>query len=262
MKNIKAKFKINTFTYLLILSALWTGLIKNISLILFIVIIHELGHAFFLHRYEYEIIQIEIFPFGGITKVNKPINTPLKKEIMIAIGGVLAQLLLGICFYIFNQHGKIMQTTYDLFSFYNKTLIIFNLLPIIPLDGSIIMQSIWEYFFSYKKATNIYFVCSMISFLAFATFHTLKSLNNYMILTFLFFKIYETFQKRKYLINRFYLERYLYEFPYERIESHNYPDLSKLKKDTLHFFWQKDRYLHEKEFLKNYYLKKQNKVIE
>ena len=76
MKNIKAKFKINTFTYLLILSALWTGLIKNISLILFIVIIHELGHAFFLHRYEYEIIQIEIFPFGGITKVNKPINTP------------------------------------------------------------------------------------------------------------------------------------------------------------------------------------------
>ena len=71
MKNIKAKFKINSFTYLLILSALWTGLIKNISLILLIVIIHELGHVFFLRHYEYNIEEIEIFPFGGTGILNR-----------------------------------------------------------------------------------------------------------------------------------------------------------------------------------------------
>ena len=39
------------------------------------------------------------------------------------------------------------------------------------------------------------------------------------------------------------------------MESHPYPDLSKLKKDTLHFFWIKDRYLHEKEFLRKHFAK-------
>lgn len=254
MKNTKIRFKINSFTYFLILSALWTGLIKNISLILLIVIIHELGHVFWLKHYEYEVEEIEIFPFGGITKVNKPVNTPIKHEITIAMGGVIAQILLGLIFFCLIKNGKIYQTTYELFSYYNKTLIFFNLLPIIPLDGSILMHSIWEYFFPYKKAISFYFVSSVLAFFGFVTFHTLKSLNNYMIITFLFFKIYESLKNRKYILNRFYLERYLYEFPYEKIESHNYPDLSKLKKDTLHFFWQKDRYLHEKEFLKHYYL--------
>ena len=74
-----------------------------------------------------------------------------------------------------------------------------------------------------------------------------------MIIVFLFFKIYEAYKKRKYYQNKFYLERYLYELPYTRIKSHNHLDLKQLKKDTLHFFWKKDRYLHEKEFLKIYY---------
>ena len=94
MKNIKAKFKMNSVTYLLILTALLTGFIKNISLILIIVIFHECGHIIVLKHYEYEIEKVEIYPFGGVTKVKKPINTPLKKEVMIASAGVLFQILL------------------------------------------------------------------------------------------------------------------------------------------------------------------------
>ena len=100
MKNIKAKFKMNCFTYMLILTSLVTGFIKNILLILCIVIVHEFGHILMIHHFEYEIEKVEIFPFGGITKVNKPINTPLKKEIWIALGGVLFQFLLFLVFYL------------------------------------------------------------------------------------------------------------------------------------------------------------------
>lgn len=253
MKNIKAKFKINSFTYLLILSSLLTGFIKNIGLILLIVVVHELGHVFFIHHYEYEIEALEIFPFGGITKVKKPINTPLKKEIIIACGGVLFQFLLFLIFYYFRESGIIRENTYHLFQTYNKTILIFNLLPIIPLDGSVIWHALLEYFFSYQKAYIGYIITAIIFFSFFFLFHTINSLNNYMILTFLIFKIYDAYKKRKYYENKFYLERYLYEFPYTKIESHSFPDISKLKKDTLHFFWKNDRYLHEKEFLKNIY---------
>lgn len=253
MKNTKVKFKINSFTYVLILTALLTGFIKNISLILIIVIFHECGHILVLKHYEYEIEKVEIYPFGGITKVKKPINTPLKKEVVIALAGVFFQIILYLLFFFLASEGIIRENTFNLFKVYNKSILLFNLLPIIPLDGSIIIHSCLEYFFSYQKAYLYYLITSIIIFLIFFIAHTLRSLNNYMILTFLIFKIYDAYKKRKYYENRFFLERYLYEYPYIKIESHPYPDLTKLKKDTLHFFWKKDRYLHEKEFLKNHF---------
>ena len=243
----------NSFTYMLILTSLVTGFIKNILLILCIVIVHEFGHILMIHHFEYEIEKVEIFPFGGITKVNKPINTPLKKEIWIALGGVLFQFLLFLVFYLLFQNGFIRESTYYLFQNYNKTILVFNLLPIVPLDGSILCHSLLEYIWPYQKAYNIYLFISFLSFLLFGFFHTINGLNNYMILTFLLFKIYDAYKKRKYYENKFLLERYLYELPYTKIESHSFPNISKLKKDTLHFFWKQDRYLHEKEFLKNIY---------
>lgn len=221
-----------------------------------IVLFHELGHIFLSHHFEYPILKVEIFPFGGLTVVEKPINTPLKKEVLIALGGVIFQIILFCIFFLFYKEGWILESTYHLFLNYNKTILIFNLLPMTPLDGSILMHSIIEYFFSYQKAYILYLAISFITLLSFMTFHSLKSLNNYMILVFLFFKIYEAYKKRKHYQNKFYLERYLYKLPYTKIKSHNYLDLKLLKKDTLHFFWKKDRYLHEKEFLKDYYSNK------
>lgn len=255
MKNIKIKFKINFFTYLFLIASFCAGLFKNSLLILSIVLFHELGHVFFMKRKEYPIHKIEIFPFGGITTVEKPVNTPIKTEIIIALGGVLFQLLLSIFFLILWKQDYIRENTYILFQNYNKIILIFNLLPIIPLDGSIIIHSILEYFFSYQKAYSIYLGISILTLIGFITFHTLNSLNNYMILTFLIYKLYEEYKERKLIQNKFYLERYLYELPYTKIESHAFPDISRLKKDTLHFFWKQDRYLHEKEFLKYYYFK-------
>lgn len=253
MTNIKAKFKINPFTYFLILIALLSGFIKNILLILLIIIIHECGHILFIKHYGYSIESIEIFPFGGITKVEKPLNTPLKQELRIAFGGVFFQMFLFLIFFLLNQKGYIRANTYEIFQSYNKIIMFFNLLPMIPLDGSIIMHSLLEYFFPYQKAYQWYLIGASCMFLFFFFFHTMHNLNNYMIVTFLLFKLFDTIKKRKYIYERFYLERYLYEFPYTKIKSHPYPNLNKLKKGTLHFFWQKDRYLHEKEFLKNRY---------
>ena len=74
MKNIFPKIKINSATYILFLSFLLTGFIKNILLIFLIVIIHEIGHVFFLKYFHYKIEKVEIFPFGGLTTTNKYIN--------------------------------------------------------------------------------------------------------------------------------------------------------------------------------------------
>lgn len=255
MKNIQNKFKINIGTYFLLLIACFTGFYKNILLIFLIVIVHELGHILSIRKLEYNIESVEIFPFGGVTKVNKPINTPLKSEIKIAFSGVFFQIILFFIFFILNQQGIIREQTFFMFNSYNIAIALFNLLPIIPLDGSIIVHSIFEYFFSFKKSYYYYQVFSVLSFLLFAILALNQSLNNYMILTFLLYKMIDVFKKRKLIQNKFFLERYLYEFPYRNIKSHSYPKLDDLKKDTLHFFWIGDKYLHEKEFLKKRYKK-------
>ena len=156
MKNIHRIYKVHFTTEILILMALFSGYIKNFILIFTIVSIHELGHIFVLRHFEYEITSVTIYPFGGITKVNKPINTPLKQEMIIAIAGVTMQLLFILLMYLLKEWSIIRLSTYQLFHFYNKTILFFNLLPIIPLDGSILLHSILEYFSSYKKALHRY----------------------------------------------------------------------------------------------------------
>ena len=85
----------------------------------------------------------------------------------------------------------------------------------------------------------------------FIILYNIKSnLNNYIVVSFLIYKIVEYYKKQDYYKNKFYLERYLYILPYKKIEHLNKEDLSLLKKETLHFFKKEKKYRHEKELLK------------
>ena len=66
--------RFNKYTLLFILIFLLCGLFKNICIILFIVITHELAHVLVAKALGYKIISINIYPFGGITKIDKKLN--------------------------------------------------------------------------------------------------------------------------------------------------------------------------------------------
>ena len=97
MKTIKINFLTIYFLLLLFLC----GYLKVGLIIFFIVIFHELGHILFIKLFNYKIVSINIYPFGGITKINKDINTPVNKELIIAAAGVIFQLLLFMMVYYF-----------------------------------------------------------------------------------------------------------------------------------------------------------------
>ena len=96
MKNILNKIKIDNITYLIILISLLSGYIKHTFIIFTIVLIHELGHVFFFYIFNIEIESINIYPFGGITKVNKKIHERIYKDVLISLGGIIFQILLFI----------------------------------------------------------------------------------------------------------------------------------------------------------------------
>ena len=254
MKNIKHLFNIHISTYFLILSFLFTGLIKNIILIYIIVIFHELGHIFIIKLLGYKVHKVNNYPSGGVTEIDKKINTKITHDLLIASFGVVFQIILFFLFTLFHSFSFIRTNTYLLFLSYNTTILLFNLLPIIPLDGYQFLRCFWEILFPFKKAFKISFVISFISILLFITYNQIFSLNNYLIISFLIYKLIVELKNFKYQNYRFQLERYLNDLPYKKIKHENKIDLSLLKKDTYHYFKKNNTYISEKKILEKKYL--------
>ena len=221
MKNILTKFKINNATYLLIFTFLITGYIKNIILILIIVLFHELGHIFFLK----------------------------KLDLLIYSGGVIFQIILSFIFYFLFKLNLITSLTFKLFLNYNFSILLFNLLPIKPLDGGEIMSLLIAKKYPFKKTLDYALFLSGISLFLFLIFNIHYSINNYLIMGYLLVKLNEFIKKKNYLFHKFLLERFLYTLPYQKIEHDELINTKVLKKDTLHFFKKDNRYYHEREIL-------------
>lgn len=253
MKTIKDKFKVNFFTLLYFLIAFLCGYFKPVCIIFFIVCCHELGHILMIRRFHYTISQVELYPFGGMTTIHKPINSSINKELFISISGVGMQLVLQGIILFFYHKGVLAYDTYHSFSFYNKTIFFFNLLPIYPLDGSRFLNALFEKVFAYEKALWWTNLCCFLFYVGFCIYNVVSSTRNYAICSFLLFEFLWILKQQKYLKQKFYLERLLYQFPYQKIENHDQLNIHALKKNTLHFFKYQNRYLHEKALLKKYF---------
>lgn len=229
--------------------ALLSGYIKQALIVLIIVLVHELGHVFFIKCFGYEISEISFYPFGGITRVNKLINSPINKEILIVLGGIINQLILGIIFGYGYNLGLINTNTYLIFKDYNKTILLFNMLPIIPLDGSILIRLVLEKFISYKKSYYCYLIISLVSVIIFFIMGRKLLLNNLIIVFLLIYKVYESLKNYKFIYEKFLLERYLYDLHYKKIINCKCIDISRMGKEKYYFFKNGKSVVSEKKLL-------------
>ncbi len=241
MKIIKVNFLTLYFLLLLFLC----GYLKLGIIVFIIVVFHEMGHILFIKLFKYKIIDITIYPFGGITKVDKDINTPLNKELLIACGGIIFQLILFIIIYFV----PINVITKELLYKYNMSILLFNMLPIIPLDGSIIINSLLNKIFSYKVSYYLYIIISIIFSIFYLFFNYWYSLNNYLIVSLFIIKTYYAIKNYKYLKTRFLLERYLNKYEYKYISTKT-GDLDILKIDTYQYFKENNKIVSEYSKLK------------
>ena len=75
---MKIKFH---YTYILIaFGFIITGYFSNLIIFTSIILIHEMGHYIVARINNLNPEEITIYPFGGITKINSLINTPIKKN--------------------------------------------------------------------------------------------------------------------------------------------------------------------------------------
>lgn len=217
MKNILVKFEINNFTYILFLLALLGGFFKDLVLIFIIVIVHEIGHIIMFKLFDIEIFKCVLYPFGGFTYVENRIHEKFYIKLFCALGGIINQIILWVLFYFLFKNNFLNYELYNKFNTYNNFIILFNLLPLIPLDGSKIVLYVLSLLVSFRLSYILYILICMISLIIFSLFIFLFKLNNIVIIVFLFFNLIKCVMEFKYMMNKFYLERILYDHNYNKI---------------------------------------------
>lgn len=223
MKNLYHKLEIHPFFYLVSFIIFITGYFKYFTLFMLFVIIHELGHIFISGLFKWNIDKILILPFGAITFFNEKINKPLLEEFLIAISGLIFQLLLF--FIVINFNNELIIYKINLFLF------LFSILPIYPLDGSKIFNVLFNIIFNFKLSHKIS-ICLSIVLISFLIFFYNNNL--FLVISFILLIkniIYEI-RNHNYLFKKFLLERHIYYFKFKKVKTIN--NVNEMKKDYTH----------------------------
>jgi len=127
-----------------------TKQIKLYATIMVLCVIHELGHVLMGLIMGLKIEKIEIMPLGlsvsfklNVDDYNKKIKKGAilqLKKIAIAVAGPLTNLIILLIVLYTNINFKIVSN--ELLAYANLLIILFNLLPIYPLDGGRILKEI------------------------------------------------------------------------------------------------------------------------
>ena len=130
-----------------------------------LVIIHEMGHVTAAWSYGWTIRKIELLPFGGVAIMDEWGNTSVKEEIVVALAGQFHHIWMILLSYLFYLLGWWNQESTEYFIKGNMIIATFNLLPIYPLDGGRILQSLLSYWIPYRSC--ILYTCWFSLFLSF-----------------------------------------------------------------------------------------------
>jgi Zn-dependent protease/CBS domain-containing protein len=121
-------------------------------------LLHELGHALQARREGMEIDGITLWLFGGVAQFRGQFPSA-GAEFRIAVAGPLVSLVLGVLFLALAMLAALPDAA-DGVSFWlgsiNLTLLVFNLLPALPLDGGRILRAaLWAARDDFRWATRI-----------------------------------------------------------------------------------------------------------
>lgn len=187
-----------------------TGLFKEIMMLFVIVLIHEFGHALMAYRFGWRIRRIYLLPFGGMAEMEEYGNRPVKEEILVTICGPLQHIWMIAASYMLVLTPIWSEADHQMFLFHNITILLFNLLPVMPLDGGKLVFSLKTLLLPFHKSYQLSIRLSFMLLLVLtyvSLFIVPFHLNLVAILGFLWTHLYLEWKQRHYHFLRFLLER-------------------------------------------------------
>jgi Zn-dependent protease len=121
------------------------------------VLLHELGHALQARRERMEIEGITLWLFGGVAAFRGSFPSG-GAEFRVAVAGPIVSLLLGVLFILIALIGlpEAADAVATWLGYVNLSLLVFNLIPAVPLDGGRILHAVlWAQRGDFAWATRI-----------------------------------------------------------------------------------------------------------
>lgn len=223
-----------------------SGLFKNIICFSSIIFVHELGHFLVAKVLGWRVDKIYFYPYGGYTKFNDDLNKPKIEELFIMIMGPVFQIL-----YFYLLKGFLSINELLMFKNYHYSILLFNLLPIYPLDGGKLLNIIFNYFKSFRASFKLTIIISyLLTFLGIIFFVYKKmcfSLSFFMVVIMLMCKLTEEAKKENFYFNKFLLERHLNNYKFNKMKV--IKGINEMSRDYKHVFFYDGKTHSEKEEL-------------
>lgn len=134
---------------LFILLSILTGTFIQLFIILTIVLIHELGHYLAATYFKWRINYIMLWIFGGVMKTDESTYHPIKEECIVTIAGPFQHVIIYFILQLLSVWQIVPEPILQQAYYYNGILLLFNLLPIYPLDGGKLMLLLQSAFTAY-----------------------------------------------------------------------------------------------------------------
>ena len=138
-------------------ASIWNGWLIGFftsSLLFLSVLLHELAHSFVAIGEGLKVREISLFFLGGMASFEKECNTS-KGSFKIAISGPIISFILAFLMIVLGNNlstNIVISNLFNQVGSLNLLIGLFNLLPIMPLDGGVILKSIIWHLTGSKRA--------------------------------------------------------------------------------------------------------------
>ncbi|UVI28115.1 site-2 protease family protein [Paenibacillus spongiae] len=144
-------WSIHPLFVLVMLASVMTGYFVELLTLFGIVLVHELGHVIVARGYGWTIREVKLLPFGGVAEVEDSGGLPAKEEAAVVLAGPLQNVWMGAAAWGLGQLGWWNNEWASYVVQANIMIGVFNLLPILPLDGGKMLQVLLSRWLTYHQ---------------------------------------------------------------------------------------------------------------
>ncbi|MFC0522462.1 site-2 protease family protein [Pontibacillus salicampi] len=188
-----------------------TGSFPQLLAIFVIIFAHEVGHYAAAVFFKWRVRTVMLWPFGGVMETDEYHTRPLKEELAVIVAGPLQHFWLYGLIFLVGKWELVSSGMIEMLLLYNTWILVFNLLPIWPLDGGKILFLLLSYQLPFVQAQRyvlyvsvMMIVISTMLGLLFLPF----SLSTIFLACFLLWENRLEWKQRQYTFLRYLLKRY------------------------------------------------------
>ncbi|AJY76066.1 M50 family metallopeptidase [Paenibacillus beijingensis] len=139
------------FAVIMLMSVL-TGYFIELLTLFTLVLIHEIGHVAAARGFGWTVRAVRLLPFGGVAEMEEEPGAPSAEEAVVALAGPLQNVWMGAAAWALGHFGLMDSAAAAYIAEANAILVLFNMLPIYPLDGGRLLKVALSFSFNYYKA--------------------------------------------------------------------------------------------------------------